>query len=338
MAIPPRVYAVIVNFRRADDTVQCLKSLHRLHGADLRVILVENGSGDTSAAQLTKWIDEQAKGVADSDDAMVPRRLEAPAGGGIDYTIQFLASDQNLGFAGGCNLGIRTAMADTLCDYVWLLNNDTLAEPDALISLIRRFDESDSIGMCGSTLVYYAPADRVQACGGQFNLMLGRGAPIGAHYFRDTLPEQADVERDMDYVVGASMLVSRTFIEKVGEMEARYFLYFEELDWAMRGKAAGFSLGWAPRSVVIHKEGAAIGTSTQGRPSDLSIYFMTASYLRLIAFRRPALMPLALARCVANAVRWRMRKDKRAMHVTLNAIATVIKSPGDANHAADWIA
>lgn len=337
MVVRPRVYAVIVNYRRADDTVQCLKSLHSLHGADLRVVLVENGSGDASAAQLIKWIHERTKGVADPGDAMAPRLLEAPAEGGLDYTVQFLASDQNLGFAGGCNLGIRIAMADPLCDYVWLLNNDTLAEPDALISLIERFEESNSIGMCGSTLVYYAPANQVQACGGQFNLTLGRGAPIGAHRPRDTLPEQANVERDMDYVVGASMLVSRIFIEKVGEMEARYFLYFEELDWAIRGKAAGFGLGWAPRSVVIHKEGAAIGTSTQGRSSDLSIYFMTASYLRLIAFRRPALMPLALARCVANAVRWRVRKDPRAMHVTLKAIAKVLKSPTAGNNATDWI-
>ena len=96
----------------------------------------------------------------------------------------------------------------------------------------------------------------------------------------------------MDYVVGAAMLVSRRFIEEVGPMDASYFLYSEEHDWAHRGRQRGFALGWAPRSIVFHKHGATIGTSPGGG-SNLSLFYLFRNKALFTARHYPALLPLA---------------------------------------------
>jgi hypothetical protein len=109
------------------------------------------------------------------------------------------------------------------------------------------------------------------------------------------LPEKpAAVERAMAYVEGASMLASRRFIDVVGPMDERYFLYSEEHDWAHRGRAAGFRLAWAPDSRVRHEHGGTIGSSPQGG-SPLSLFYLYRSKA-LFAWRHyRVLLPFALA-------------------------------------------
>lgn len=146
---------------------------------------------------------------------------------------------------------------------MWLLNNDTEVQPDSLTRLVERAQEDDSIGIVGSTLLYHHNRRRVQALGGaRYNRWLGVAKHIGEGQNWDKIKDNIrrdEIERQMDYVVGASMLVSRRFIEAVGLMSEDYSLYFEELDWAIRGKKKGFRLAWAPDSIVYHKEGATTG-------------------------------------------------------------------------------
>lgn len=280
-------YIVLVNFRRPDDTIQCLQSLGAMASASFRVVLVDNASGDTSAERLRDWLLGQASEPAENNWFTV-------RGTATTYPVRLIAHNRNDGFASGCNIGIKLALEDQSCRYVWLLNNDTLVEPTALEALRARAGQDARIAMCGSTLVYVDPARTVQAFGGHFSLTRGRGYGIGAMTDRLSLPETAAVEPAIDYVVGASMLVSCAFIRHVGLMDERYFLFFEELDWALRAKRHGYSLAWARDSIVLHKEGATIGSSTTGRQSDLASFFMTASYLRIVSVRARALLPWAL--------------------------------------------
>jgi GT2 family glycosyltransferase len=123
------------------------------------------------------------------------------------------------------------------------------------------------IGICGSTLLFYDRvkdgARSVQACGGsRYNPWTSRGGHIAAGYDQEHLPTQAWVEHRLRYIVGASMLVSRRFVESVGLMNEQYFLYFEEIDWATRARGL-FRLGYAPLSLVFHKTGATIGTAAR---------------------------------------------------------------------------
>ncbi|WP_404480180.1 glycosyltransferase family 2 protein [Novosphingobium sp. BL-52-GroH] len=319
MTASPLVYIAMVNYGRADDTIECLKSLHGLTGVDFRVVLVDNDSPDGSVQYLNAWFDA---GEPDGSGWITLGRV-----GQASFDLKFVASPDNTGFAGGCNIGIREALADPDCTHVWLLNNDTLVEPDSLSALIHRFDRDDRVGICGSTLVYHQPEDIVQGCGGRFDMVSGRGTPIGAFRERGTLPAPDEVEREMDYVIGASMLVSMDLIRSVGEMDERYFLYFEELDWALRARRGGFALGWAPDSVVIHKEGAAIGTSTRGRPSVMATYFMTVGYLRLIRAHRVGVLPLALALSLARAVKWALAGDQAHSRTVVQGIRDFLQSP-----------
>ncbi|ADI15956.1 glycosyltransferase family 2 protein [Truepera radiovictrix] len=235
----PLVYIVLVNWNGWRDTDACLASLKALDYPNARVVVVDNASTDGSVAELQR---------------------RHP-----DLTL--LPSGANLGFAGGNNVGLRYALEQG-ADYVWLLNNDTLVEPDALTHLVARAQAGAAglpVGLCGSTLIYESRRDTVQALGGaRYNRWWGTVAHIGRHRPRELPIDAAAVERQLDYLIGASMLVSRPFLETIGLMQEDYFLYFEELDWAVRARGR-FALAYAPQSVVYHKEGASIGGNDRAR-------------------------------------------------------------------------
>ncbi|MBB3957774.1 glycosyltransferase family 2 protein [Novosphingobium sediminicola] len=322
MTADPLVYIIIVNYGRASDTIECLVSLGALTGPAFRVVLVDNGSPSDSAREIADFL-----GCA-ADRRSGWKQVSH----GCGYSLRFIPSPENLGFAGGCNIGMREALADPAATHVWLLNNDTLVEPDSLAALLRRCQPAVHrtevpVSMCGSTLIYYKPKDVLQGCGGRFDISRGRGRPIAALNPREHLPEQAEVERDMDYVIGASMLVSIDLIRQVGLMDERYFLYFEELDWALRARAQGFRLGWAPDSWVVHKEGAAIGTSMRARPSAMATYFMTAGYLRLVWALRRRTLPAALAISAMRAANFMLQRDLELAGAVFQAITAFVRSP-----------
>lgn len=234
----PLVYVVLLNWNGWRDTDACLKSLTGLSYPNFRVVVVDNASSDSSEARL--------------------RELHP------DLTL--LQSGANLGFAGGNNVGLRYALEHGAA-YVWLLNNDTLVERDALGELVAKMQADPSLGLCGSTLLYEAQRDTVQALGGaSYNRWLGTVRHIGQHQPFDPQTDEGAVERQLDYLIGASMLASRAFLERVGLLQEDYFLYFEELDWAARARSK-FRLGYAAKSLVYHKEGSSIGGSDAAKDS-----------------------------------------------------------------------
>jgi GT2 family glycosyltransferase len=230
--------------------------------------------------------------------------------------ITLLQTGGNLGFAGGNNVGLRFALARG-ARYCWLLNTDTVVAPDALAALLRRVENDPGAGLCGSRLVYADPGDTIQAWGGArysrwtgATRLLGNGAAL-----HDPAPQDW-VERTMSYVVGASMLVRREWLERVGLMQEDYFLYFEELDWARRARGL-FRLAYAHDSIVYHKEGGAIGSHRDpARKSALADRFAVRNRLRY-TFRHDklALPTIWLATLVAIANRIRRRQPERARQV-----------------------
>ena len=232
----PVVFVVILNWNGLQDTDACLKSLAGLTYSNYRVVVVDNASADGSETAL---------------------RQRHPK-------LTLLQSGANLGFAGGNNVGLRYALANG-AEYVWLLNNDTLLEPGALTELVAKMQREPELGLCGSTLLYEGQRDTVQALGGaRYNRWLGTVRHVGQHQSWPQTVDEAKVEAQLDYLIGASMLVSRAFLETVGLLQDDYFLYFEELDWAARARGA-FRLGYAAKSVVYHKEGSSIGGSDRAK-------------------------------------------------------------------------
>lgn len=316
------LFVVILNWNGKTDTLACLDSLLASEGVDFRVVVCDNGSSDGSLAALADW---GLKRFGPAFRQLGPTEIGAatPAAHERFFLIDNAA---NLGFAAGHNVGLRWALRDPGCRQVWLLNNDTVVAPDALSQALARLNASRDIGLCGSTLVYAQDGQTVQAWGGSaYSRWSGRTRHLGAHTPLAQLPaDPAAAEAEMDCVVGAAMLVRREWLETVGLLGEDYFLYYEEIDWATRA-AGRFRLGWAPRSVVFHKEGASIGTAP-GVGSPLSAYYLFRNRVRFAwRFNRgrlPVVLAFTLLDVARLALRARWPQARAALRGTLQLART----------------
>jgi GT2 family glycosyltransferase len=280
-----KVYIVILNWNGWRETVECLASVFQNDYINYQVIVCDNASTDNSVSNIIAWAEGRLpaqinlpKDIGLLSDCVKPvdySVLDAKAG--FAYSEAYLKKQliiintgANLGFAGGNNVGIRFAQSQGNGDYFWLLNNDTVIAKDSLSQLIKVVESDKNIGICGSKLMYYHDPNQLQALGGSYNKYLGTTKFILTEH---------DLA-GMDYVVGASMLVSKDFLDKVGLMNEEYFLYYEEMDWATRGKNK-FTLACALKSLVYHKEGATIGGSNRNinQKSYTADYYMVRSRL-----------------------------------------------------------
>lgn len=252
------VYVIVLNWNGASDTIACLQSLALLEGGLPKVIVCDNASTDDSWSRLQAYVENQTA-------------LE----------IRLVQTGANLGFAGGVNVGLRAALSDPYMTYVWILNNDTLVDPGALKALIRYMADNPDVGMCGSTLLYLDEPTVIQAVGGAYNPWFGTSRHILGQQRYDAARCRAVDVGALDYVVGAAMFVRRRVLETVGLMSESYFLYYEEIDWAtrMRRQGSEFKLGYAPDSLVFHKEGASTGANdraTTGYRFSSDFFFITS--------------------------------------------------------------
>lgn len=218
---PPRVAVVVLNWNGWPDTLRCLDSLAGLTYPACRVLVVDNGSTDGSPTIL---------------------RAHRP-------DLDLLALDRNLGFAGAVNRGARRALADG-AELVWLLNNDTVVAADALSRLVAAAREHPQAGLFGCDL---RPLDRPE-----------RPAPVvrGFDWLRGRvrMPARTQAEpgaEPVDLVSACAVLVRAEVFERVGPFDERYFLYFEDVDWALRARRAGFGCRLVHGAVVRHRGSAA---------------------------------------------------------------------------------
>ena len=319
---------ILVNWNRWPDTLECLESLTRAT-VPLRVVVVDNASADGSLDRIEAWARGDETATA-ADPAMAqfsqPPSLKPIAyrrhGPNEDHTpgdewLTLIDSGRNLGFAGGNNVGLRALQCDPAIACFWLLNNDTVAEADAPAAVLAALAADPAAGMCGTVVRFYHRPDTVQALGGcRFNGWTGTSTGIGAGP-ADAAFDAAGVARATDFVLGASLAVTRPFLDAVGAMEDGYFLYFEEIDWATRARGR-FGIAFAPGATVYHKEGGSIGSSSRrGGRSDLSEYYLMRSKLRFVRRFYPARLPVHLAVAAGQiAMRLVRRQPRKAMVMT----------------------
>lgn len=283
-----RVYIIVLNWNGWRDTIECLESVFRLDYPDYKVVVCDNDSSDGSLDRIRRWARGEIKAepgnatLASLTNPPIPKPIPfaevEPAGfakpSEDSARLVLIQTGRNLGFAGGNNVALRYALKDDQCAFAWILNNDTVVQPDALSHLVARMKDRPDAGICGSTLLYYDDPSKVQACGGcVYNKWVARSENIGNQVDASHLPETQEVERKMAYVIGASMLVRKAFLERIGLMKEEYFLYFEEIEWAAGAKGQ-FQLAYAPRSVVYHKEGASTASHRQSPTSALSEFYV----------------------------------------------------------------
>lgn len=327
--MPMDTYIILLNWNGWKDTIECLESLFRLRDDNFRVIVCDNASSDGSLEQIKAWaqgrvavraLNEELEGLSsppvrkplaycELENAAKGRNRRCP-----EARLILIQTGANLGFAGGSNVGLRFALEDPVCRFCWLLNADTVVAPDALAALRRTAEQNPDIGICGSlTLSYFSPRE-VQAPGGKsYNYLTSRVQKL-----RFTSVDQLPASQEsFDFVNGASMFVTRRFLETVGLMEESYFLYFEELDWAMRSKGR-FVLGYAPNSIIYHKEGAQAGSnSDRMKRSLLSDRYLSKNRVLFTKRYLPWALPSVLITVVLAAGYRLIRGDPKRAGVML---------------------
>jgi GT2 family glycosyltransferase len=180
------------------------------------------------------------------------------------------------------------------------------------------------VGLCGSTLLYYHSPRTVQALGGSiYNRWTARVGHIGLGLDIDDAPPHHVVECRMKYVVGASMFVRNSFLEQIGLLDERYFLYFEEIDWAKRAKGL-FGLAYCPGSIVYHKEGASIGTSDlKGKQrSELSERFASRNRVLFTRIHYPAALATVIFAMLLSALHRLLTGQIRSFAMLVEGISS----------------
>lgn len=298
-----RVAIVILNWHGGADTAACLDSLSHLKHTNFNVIVVDNASTDNSIELITNAIQQQSKGDApllyqSIDLDMIDSKTQPLC---VNAKFNLIKAPINGGFAYGNNLGIKAAMLDASFDYVWILNNDVVVDPEALTELIDKAEKTGS-RMVGSVLVYFDDRQTIQCVGGvRFNLFRAVGEQVGhgnTWAKGNNIPEP----ESLSYIAGASMLVSIETIRQFGMMDERYFLYYEEIDWAKQLSNAG-KMVVATRSIVFHKEGASIGTSSRSKRSLISYYYLARNLVIFYRKNYPLLLIFAVLRNFREALR-----------------------------------
>ena len=220
------VAVILLNWRGVSDTIDCIGSLISSGIKKRDILVVDN----------------------DSQDDSVNRIREAIPG------VEIIESGRNGGFAYGCNVGIRLAL-ERKYDYIWLLNNDTLVNEETLPQMLGKFSENSAseVGIVGSLIRHLDFPYDVQAIGGgSINYLTGQTKNV----------LEFEHLGGVDYITGASMLVSRKVFERIGLLDEGYFMYWEDVEFCVRAKKAGFGIAVATDSLVLHKEGASIGSKS----------------------------------------------------------------------------
>jgi len=219
------LYSVIVNWNLKDDTLACVESLLAAGATPGQIIVVDNGSSDDSVAAL------QAR---------------------FSSSLQLIQSDQNLGFAGGNNLGIQRAL-DQGAKWILLINNDTYVAPTFLHEMENAVKSAEGLGIIGAVILYHDFPERIWYFGDRLipGLLATKSLYHGQIY-QDQFPSLVPV----DFVSGCGMLVNSEVFKRIGFFDITYFMYGEEVDLCWRARTAGFRLAVATQAKMWHKVSA----------------------------------------------------------------------------------
>lgn len=290
--------AIILNYKKWEETIDCLESVIANTHAPAWIVIVDNASNNESVKKIREWGE---KNIALKTDRPMNTVCSTQFTNFIDYddeknelpppaSIILLRLPRNRGYAAGNNAGIRLLLRCG-ADAVWILNNDTVVEKHALDAMQKRLFSKGQPGLCGALVLYHGTNTVQCRAGGKTTTWTGLSYLDGYKFtMEEALAESSEnVEKQINFIYGASVMASRAFIETVGLMDERYFLYCEEQDWAFSANGC-FDLAYAPEAIVYHKEGATTGFSST-QTNIKSLYYLTRSRLLLTAKHHPWALP-----------------------------------------------
>jgi GT2 family glycosyltransferase len=235
-----KIGIIIVNYNGEKDTNDLLDSLEKINKDNFssEIYIIDNGS----SSQINH------------SDRII--------------TCHYQKNSHNLGFAGANNLGIKKAIKDG-CDYVCLLNNDTIVHPDFLLNLLLFFEKNQSVGIASPKIYFskgrefhknrYQDKDRGKVIWYAGGLIDWKNVHCSHRGVDEVDSGQYDTVVETDFATGCCMFIRKDIIEKIGNLNAKYFAYFEDVDFCVRAKKAGYQIKYVPESLIWHKNASSSG-------------------------------------------------------------------------------
>jgi GT2 family glycosyltransferase len=252
-------HAIVLSWNGREDTERCLDALEQVDEPPVRIVCVDNGSTDGSVEAV---------------------RDHHP-------DTHLIENGRNLGFAGGCNVGIRWALAQG-AEWVVLVNNDAVIAPDAVAKFAAAAEQRPGAGVLAGKLYLGDHPDRIWYAGQHFLAWLGYSGRHRGEGRRDS-PRYQRLSRT-DRATGALMAISRTAIEKIGMLDEDLFAYVEDVDYSLRARAAGFEVLFVPTARAWHRVGASGPTDAH------NTYYGTRNMVVVCERHRPLPPPLSQLR------------------------------------------
>jgi len=249
----PKIAIIIINWNTYQLTFNCLKSLKACTYNNKTIFLVDNGSKDGSGDKIA---------------------LEFP-------DINFIKNEINEGFTGANNKALKVILKQNF-DYVLLLNNDTVVKPNFLSLLEARMDSDQNLAATQPLILDFPNKNTIWNAGGSFNsfFCLFKTRCKGMIY-----NPKLKIDTYTQWISGCCILVKIAVIKKVGLLDNRFFIYFEDADWSIRMTNLGYKLGVVPESIIYHhSSGSNVknNTSSEGNLSPYSHYLNVRNHIYLI--------------------------------------------------------
>jgi len=245
-----RLHVIILNWNGREVLGQCLDSLMHVTDPPLDMIVVDNGSTDSSLEIV---------------------RQGFPG-------VELIENGENLLFAAGNNAGIEIAL-ERGAEFILLLNNDTEVDPRFAAEMLRAFDDP-AVGVAGPKIYYHDDPERIWYGGGGFNRLTG--VPFH-HGLRRMEGSFEDAPCETGWVTGCALMARRKVFEQIGALDASYTIYCEDVDFCLRAAGAGWSLRYVPAAKVWHK----VSSSSGGGMTPFKLENRIASTWKLFARHRP---------------------------------------------------
>jgi GT2 family glycosyltransferase len=221
----PKVSIITLTWNSYEVTRDCLLSLKKLDYPNFEIIVVDNGSTDGSQEQLDRDFSDMRQ----------------------------IRNATNLGFSAGNNVAIRDALARNT-DYVLLLNNDTIVSPNFLGELVAVAESDPKIALLSPKIYYFEPPDKIWYAGGVKKPMRGLPKHLGMHQRDDA---DTGATREATFLTGCALLIKAPVIRQIGLLDEIFFLGFEDADWSVRARQAGFKGVYVPAATIWHRDGYA---------------------------------------------------------------------------------
>lgn len=289
MTTQPLIISVILNTNRREDTIECLASLAESSYGNHKSIVLDNNSKDGSVEAI---------------------RTQFPA-------VEIIQLEENRGYAGNNNVGIEAAMARG-ADWVFVLNEDTVIDPDCVAQLLEIGESNPWIGIVGPMVYHYDEPDIIQSAGG----VLG---PYweSIHLAKDERDTgQFVAPHEVEWVSGCGIMVRRAVITDVGAIDERFFYFWEETEWCVRASKAGWRIFHVPTAKMWHK-----GVQRNYRPKPSLMYYTTRNRFMLLSkHRAPAKVWLvAWIQTIRTLTSWTLKPRWRSRREHRNALIRGIR-------------